>query len=247
MFSVTSAHPISLREDLGSIRRIWGLHSPYPGSVWCSCKSSYILGFNVVLAPFHCFELCWLWPPLFSFLRDSFENLCRDKCIARYGRFWSLFCSWNQPRFRSCSPVPWSLWQLMAPTRISEGKCALYMAWMNLVPYVPCWYLSLHYCLLFNSIYDASRFINGLAETLAAGVRGIAPAVGGTTYSWALSAEYLPQWLRWQFVFIMVSTICFANFIESWWIREPSIPKQPLNQVVIIAKTVEEEEASRGN
>ncbi|CAO3687686.1 unnamed protein product [Umbelopsis ramanniana] len=90
-------------------------------------------------------------------------------------------------------------------------------------------------------------FINGLAETLAAGVRGIGPALGGTAYSWALSAEYLPQWLRWQFVFIMVSTICFANFIESWWIREPSFPKQPLNQVVIIAKTVEEEEASMAN
>ncbi|KAI9284356.1 major facilitator superfamily domain-containing protein [Umbelopsis sp. AD052] len=90
-------------------------------------------------------------------------------------------------------------------------------------------------------------FINGLAETLAAGVRGIGPALGGTAYSWALSAEYLPQWLRWQFVFILVSAICFANFIESWWIREPSTPKQPLNQVVIIAKTVEQEEASMAN
>jgi hypothetical protein len=107
--------------------------------------------------------------------------------------------------------------------------------------------LPLFYHLVFNSIYFTSSFINGLAETLAAGVRGIAPALGGTAYSWALSAEYLPQWLRWQFVFIMVSTICFANFIESWWIREPSIPKQPLNQVVIIAKTVEEEEASMAN
>lgn len=116
------------------------------------------------------------------------------------------------------------------------------------MPYVPCWYFY-HCFITFHLILIifTSSFINGLAETLAAGVRGIGPALGGTAYSWALSAEYLPQWLRWQFVFIMVSTICFANFIESWWIREPSFPKQPLNQVVIIAKTVEEEEASMAN
>jgi hypothetical protein len=90
------------------------------------------------------------------------------------------------------------------------------------------------------------RFINGLAETLAAGIRAIGPAIGGTAYSWALSASYLPQWLRWQFVFIIVSSICFATFIESWWIREAGSAKRPLDQVAIV-KSIEQEELAAAN
>lgn len=93
-----------------------------------------------------------------------------------------------------------------------------------------------------------SSFINGLAETLAAGVRAIGPALGGTTYSWALSAYYLPQWLRWQFVFIIVSIVSLVNFIASWWIREPLVGnKRSLSQIVVVTKSVEQEEASMAN
>ncbi|GAB5592550.1 hypothetical protein Unana1_07450 [Umbelopsis nana] len=95
---------------------------------------------------------------------------------------------------------------------------------------------------------DKRGFINGLAETLAAGARAIGPALGGTTYSWALSASYLPRWLQWQFVFIMVSTISFVTFIASWWIREPPVGnKRTLSQIVVVTKSVEQEEASTAN
>ncbi|KAM3589630.1 hypothetical protein VKS41_000488 [Umbelopsis sp. WA50703] len=94
---------------------------------------------------------------------------------------------------------------------------------------------------------DKRGFINGLAEALAAGVRAIGPALGGTAYSWALSASYLPQWLQWQFVFILVSTASLSNFIASLWIRDPrTLHKPTLEQVVIpTAKIADEEEASR--
>ncbi|KAG2185948.1 hypothetical protein INT43_002386 [Umbelopsis isabellina] len=94
---------------------------------------------------------------------------------------------------------------------------------------------------------DKRGFINGLAEALAAGVRAIGPALGGTTYSWALSASYLPQWLQWQFVFFIVSSASLSNFIASLWIRDPRTMQKPsLEQVIIpTARIADEEEASR--
>jgi hypothetical protein len=46
----------------------------------------------------------------------------------------------------------------------------------------------------------------------------------------------------------MVSTISFVTFIASWWIREPPVGnKRTLSQIVVVTKSVEQEEASTAN